>query len=378
MGRNLNRATCSQAIDTQAAPAHPATVEILAGLISELDATTEAGEFFDHACEAICRLTKMERAGVLLYDPATHAVRSSGSHGLDKDLIGTVEGTLEETPMAQRALREDRVVVATANLEREVPYRYSQFAGITSLCCAPVAAGGRWLGVIFADAGGTPFDLEPQERETILTVGRLAALAANVERATRQDERSGQLGERIALVRDIHEQVMQRLFGLVLVLGSGEPLTAEARAACHDELQTALGELRSALGRPLSPRGRVRDTTLGELVERCSERTPELWVRWRDGIEVPPDLEELAQSVFLESIRNCEKHADAASIEVRVDRRDDAFELEVINDGIVAAGNGAGLGLRVLSLEALQRGALLEFGPLPARRWHVRMVGPAS
>ena len=104
----------------------------MAGLISELESATEAGEFHDHVCEALCRLTQLERAGVLLYDPATHAVRSSGSYGLDKELIGMVEGTLEETPMAQRALREDRVVVAAGNLEREIPYRYSHFAGITS------------------------------------------------------------------------------------------------------------------------------------------------------------------------------------------------------------------------------------------------------
>ena len=346
-------------------------------MISELDATTDAGEFYDHVCEALCRLTRMERAGALLYDPATHAVRPSGSHGLDRELMAAVEGTLEETPMAQRALSEDRVIVATGNLEREIPYRYSQFAGITSLLCAPVAAGGRWLGVIFADAGGEPFELDPQERQTILTLGRLAALAANVERATRQDERTGQLGERVALVRDIHEQVIQRLFGLVLVLGSGGDLSAEERMACHDELQTALGELRSALGRPVSPRGRPRETTLAQLIERRAERTPELWLRWHDGVSVPEELEELAQSVFLESMRNCEKHSQAASIEVRIGERDDAFELEIINDGTGDAVDGSGLGLRLLSLEALQQGALLEFGPLPARRWRVRMVGPA-
>lgn len=345
-------------------------------MISELDAATEAGEFYDHVCEALCRLTTMERAGVLLYDSATHAVRSCGSHGLDKALLGEVEGTLEETPMAQRALAEDRVVVATGNLERELPFRYSQFAGITSLLCAPVAAGGRWLGVIVADAGGTPFELAPEERQTILTLGRLAALAASVERATRQDERTGQLGERVALVRDIHEQVMQRLFGLVLVLGSGEELSHQERVMCHDELQAALGELRSALGRPLSAHGRPRGTTLRQLAERRAERTPELWVHWPDGVQVPAPLEELAQSVFLESMRNCEKHSTAASVEVRVAERDDAFELEIVNDGCGSESAGAGIGLRLLSLEALQRGALLEFGPLPARRWHVRMVGP--
>ena len=47
-------------------------------------------------CEALCRLTPLERAGVMLYDSASRAVRSAGSHGLDKELIDQVEGTLDE------------------------------------------------------------------------------------------------------------------------------------------------------------------------------------------------------------------------------------------------------------------------------------------
>ncbi len=237
--------------------AHPETVGVLAGLIGELDAATEAGEFYDHACEALCRLTTMERAGLLLYDGATRAVRTAGSHGIDKELIGDLEGTLEETPIAQRALAEDRVVAASDHLERHVPPRYARFAGITTLTCTPVAAGGRWLGVIFADRGGGRFELSGEESETMLTLGRLAALAASVERATRQDERARRLNERIELTREIHDRAMQRLFGLTLALGSGQPLTAEERRTCHDQLQAVLVDLRRALGRPISSHERV-------------------------------------------------------------------------------------------------------------------------
>ena len=110
-------------------PTPPDTVEVLAGLIAELDSeTTRAGDFYDDVCEALCRLTSMERAGTLLYDPATRAVRFVGSHGVDKELIGEIEGTLDETPIAQRALAEDRVVEASEHLEREVPERYARFA----------------------------------------------------------------------------------------------------------------------------------------------------------------------------------------------------------------------------------------------------------
>jgi signal transduction histidine kinase len=316
----------------------------------------------------------MERAGLLLYDSASRAVNAVGSHGVDKNLIRQVEGTLDETPIAQRALAEDRVVDASEHLERELPPRYAKFAGITTIVCGPVAAGGRWLGVIFADQGGGRFELSGEERQTILTLGRLAALAASVERATRQDERARRLSERIELTREIHERVMQRLFGLVLALGSGEPLSAAERQTCHDELQSVIGELRSALGRPsgeAAPR-----MMLAELVERRAERTPEMVVSWPESVTVPPHLERLAQSVFVEAMRNCEKHANPSRIEVRVAAPADAFEIEVLNDGISADGGpGTSMGLRLLTLEALQQEALVEFGRVPDGRWHVRMVG---
>ena len=318
---------------------------------------------------------------MLLYDSASHAVRSAGSHGLDKELIGQVEGTLDETPIARRALAEDRIVIASDGLEHEVPPRYARFADITTLLCGPIAAGGRWLGILLADQGGGRFEPSAEDCQTMLTLGRLAALAANVERATRQDERARQLAERVELTRDIHDRVMQRLFGLTLALGSGHPLTAAERQTCHDQLQATLSDLRSALGRPISSHGRPASTTLMELVRRRAERTPEMVLTADGPVEVPPRLEALAQSVFLEALRNCEKHASAKSIEVHVARPGETFELEITNDGIgatagttAAAVAGAGLGLRLLTIEALQEDALVEFGALPGGRWHVRMV----
>lgn len=366
-------------IESRTAPAHPDTVEVLAGLIAELDSATEAGEFYDHVCEALCRLTSLDRAGVLLYDPASRAVRSAGSHGLDRELIGQVEGTLDETPIARRALAEDRIVIASEHLEEEVPPRYARFAGITTLCCGPIAAGGRWHGILLADKGGGHVEPSAEDRQTMLTLGRLAALAASVEHATRQDERARQLSERVELTREIHDRVMQRLFGLTLALGSGHPLTAAERQTCHDKLQATLSDLRSALGRPISTRGRPLSTSLMELVKRRAERTPEMVLTADDQVEAPPRLEALAQSVFVEALRNCEKHAEAKSIEVRVGRPGETFELEITNDGVgegtkLTGSGSAGLGLRLLTIEALAEDALVEFGALPGGRWHVRMV----
>jgi signal transduction histidine kinase len=343
-------------------------------LLGELDSATRAGEFYDHVCEALCRLTSMKRAALLLYDSAHRAVVPVGSHGTDPDLVAQIEGTLDETPMAQRALSEDRVVEVSDDLAGQVPARYARFAGITTITCTPVAAGGRWLGVIFADRGGGRFELEERERERMLTLGRLAALAANVERATRQQERARRLSENISLTREIHEQVIQRLFGLLLVLGSSEPLTGADRERIHEELRAVLSELRGALDRSLAPPEHETKTTLRHLLDRLADQRPELEVSWPPAVELPAELEPLFQSVLAEALRNIDKHAQAHQIEVNIAADDEAFTLEVTNDGAQGSAGSGGLGLRLISLEALQHEGIVEFGALPAGRWRVRLV----
>jgi signal transduction histidine kinase len=326
-------------------------------------------------CEALCRLTSLRRAALLLYDPAYRAVLPVGSTGTDPELVAQIEGTLDETPMAQRALAEDRVVQASDDLASHVPARYARFAGITTITCTPISAGGRWLGVMFADRGGGRFELTDEEQRTMLTLGRLAALAASVERATEQRERARRLSERVSLTREIHEQVIQRLFGLLLVVGSDEPLSVEDRKRIDAELRAVLAELRGALERSLGPGERETRTTLRHLLNRLSQR-PELKVSWPEGVEIPAELEPLLQSVLAEALRNIDKHADPTVIEVSVGAEPEAFVLEVSNDGAHADGVGSGLGLRLMSLEAIQHRGIVEFGPAPPDGWRVRLVVP--
>src|SRR5919204_702270 len=244
------------------------TVDVLVELLAEIDTATDVDEFYNRVWEGVCRLTSMERVGLFLYDRTLRSVRAVGSHGVDSTLLEGVEGTLDETPIAQRALSSDQVVEASEGLEREVPPRFARFAGITTLTCTPVSAGGRWFGVIFADRGGGRFELTPGERRRMWTLGKLAALAASVEQATIQREAARRLTERMTLIREIHERVIQRLFGLLLALGSDEALTDEGRAVCHDELREVLRELRSSLGGSLGPRAGRASATLRQITDR--------------------------------------------------------------------------------------------------------------
>jgi signal transduction histidine kinase len=355
-------------------------------LLSELDDDPEssATDFYDRICEAVCRLTSMDRAGLLLYDDARKLVVPVGSHGVDPGLLSQIYGTLEETPIARRALSENRVVEASKGLEREIPPRYARLGGVTTLTCTPVSAGGRWLGVIFADRGGGRFSLTEQERYLMWTLGKTAALAASARIATSQEGRARLLAERIDLAREVHERVMQRLFGVSLVLGSLHELSAEERRRCADEMQAALADLRSALARPLAHEARDTGATLREELDRLGRhyRDLPLELEWEEGVEVPPTIEPLAQSVLAEALRNAEKHARPRCVRVQIGRKNEAFVLEVRNDGgapSAAAGGtrrSAGMGLRLAAVEALQRGGVLEFGPGAPGEWRVRLVVP--
>src|SRR5215213_5934385 len=148
-------------------------LDVIVELLGALDGSPQSGHaFYDRLCEACCRLGSMERAVLLLYDDARQLVVPVGSHGVEAGLLSEVYGTLEETPIAQVALSEDRVLEVTGDIGRWVPERYARLGGVETLCCVPVSAAGRWLGVIFTDRGGTRFELTDVERHDLWTLGR--------------------------------------------------------------------------------------------------------------------------------------------------------------------------------------------------------------
>jgi signal transduction histidine kinase len=362
----------------QVSDARNDALDLLVELLSDVDAAKPSREFYDRICEAVCRLTSMERAGLFVYDEAVRWVRAAGSHGVDPALIADVHAMLEETPLAQRALSSDEVVVSSAPLEQEVPPRYARLLDVKTLSCTPVSAGGRWFGVILADRGGEPFEVTDEERHTMLSLGKMAALAAGVRIATRQQERARRLAERIELAREVHERALQRLFGISLVLGGEAELAGEDRRRCGAELSAALAELRTALERPLAPPERETASTLREEIARLEQRYRDLSItaEWPEGAEVPAELEPLAQAVLAEALLNAHKHARGSNVWVRVEPGADTFTMEIENDGLRDGPRGGGLGLRLTAYQAVQRGGVVEFGHSSDARWRVRLVVP--
>ncbi len=373
----------SQAMSADRQPALFAGVEpleVFVELLAQVPTETTSTDFYDRICEAICRLTTMRRAAIFMADLPRRRAVVVGAHGTSFRQLVTLSPSpaLLATPIAQRALIEDEVVVVSDGIEDHVPREYAELFGITTLVCAPISAGGQAYGVICADRGGGHFELTDGERHLLWTLGRTTALVATARNATRSQERSRRLGEQLELAREIHERVMQRLFGVSLALSAQTPLDDEQRDRCLGEMQEALSDLRSALSRPLAPSVQT-DTTLASEVARLSAPelpSAEITVDWPDGVTVPDEVEPLAQSVLAEALRNVDKHAQAVHVRVTVSSDEDTITLEILNDGVGPGARGTGMGLRLASFEALQHGGVVDFGPVEPASWRVRLVLP--
>ncbi|HEV3284789.1 MAG TPA: GAF domain-containing protein [Solirubrobacteraceae bacterium] len=369
------------ALTRHAPPSSPGqqvrAIEYLAEVLATSDEEGRGDDFYGLLSEATTRLTSLRRAVIFRYDSARRRVRLAGCFGIDLSEFEGFFVTVESAPIARRSLEEDRVIEVSGNLDEAMSAEWAERFELTNLVCAPMVARGRAIGVIVGDRAADAPAPDERERELLWILGKTAALASMARVATRQHEKALQLEQRIDLARDLHEGVVQRLFGVSLALSGEQPFDEQTRRRCAEEVQGALADLRTAVSRPLGRSVPRTNTTLAAEVERLHHQHPDLGIDVAAGAEIaaPAELEPLAQSVLAEAIRNAHKHASPSEVRVQTETKQGTFVLEVTNDGVKGPLlRKAGMGLRLAALEALQAGGLLEFGMRGEDRWQVRLV----
>ncbi len=357
-----------------------AALDLLSDVLSRVDEDLGSAEFYSRLAEAVCRIAQMRRAVIFSYDDARRRVHAAGSHGIGLESFSDAQVTVESAPIARRALTDDRVIEVLGGDGHVISEEFAELVGEHPIVYVPIVAAGRWLGVILAEPEPGASPLDEARRDLLWMLGKTLALASTSRIATYQGERAREFEERIDFARVIHEGVVQRLFGVSLALSSEQPLTAEARARCAQEVGAALGELRSALQRPLGRSSAPTDTTLAAELDRLRAEHPDLGLTVEGPLaDLPPELEALSQSVLTEAVRNARKHADPRRLVVRTLVHDDTLVLEIENDGVPPERHAStGVGLRLAALEALQAGGLVEFGERGPGTWQVRLVVPLS
>jgi two-component system, NarL family, sensor histidine kinase DevS len=307
------------------------------------------------------------------------------THGVDaetRQAIGPLpcgEGVLGEVIHRDTALRVDDLTdyPGFRGFPANHPPMY-RFLG------APVETGdGHVFGTLYLT---DPLDDEPFDAEDEILVeafGRAAGLVIDQATLRAQLRELTLSEERERMARDLHDTVVQRLFGVGLALQvalSGQ-LDDDARARvnhCIDELDTTIREIRTTIfeidqdAEDLGPLSERIETLVGEVRDRLGIAV---------DVALAPDLDRLVSShcahhtvqALREALSNVARHSQASSARVEVTVADDVVSVTVADDGVgFSSAIGPGKGLRNLAARAAQLGGAFDVEAAPGRGTLVR------
>jgi signal transduction histidine kinase len=282
-------------------------------------------------------------------------------------------------------LRRPLVLARLEDAGRSVPKALRHLVG--PMVATPLIVRGRAFGAM---AVGRPSDGSPFSRLEVSMIeayGVQAAIALEFDRVRQELRGAAVSAERRRIGRDLHEQVIQLLFGVGLALQGLESAArdASARAGLRssvDGLDRAIRDLRRY----------VFDLGPSAIVDRPLHE--ELSVLASDlivgaGIELDLDIDPAVSSLLAggaadvvhiarEALSNVARHAGARRCGLRVVATDGRVTLEVTDDG-VGLGNpvsGSGQGLSNIRTRAASLGGQIQINGLAGSGTTVRLVVP--
>jgi len=274
---------------------------------------------------------------------------------------------------------------------REEP-RYIAMRGSDTLSelTVPIKVKGKVIGVL--DAQSDRLNAFDESDLTVLqSLADQAAIAIDNARLYEQAQRLAVVEERQRLARELHDSVTQALYGATLYaeaagrqLAVGQTdLASEHLRELRETAQEALREMRSLIFelRPsvLESEGLV--TALRARLEAVEERAGlEVAFQVKGQAELPAGIEEGLYRVAQEALNNALKHACAHSVNVTLERDEDAVVLEIVDDGVgfdpSTAVEGGGLGLDGMIERVTQMGGELTLDSEPGGGTRVRVEVP--
>lgn len=210
---------------------------------------------------------------------------------------------------------------------------------------------------------------------TVATVRDVTDRLAAEERLRRTDEALHVAEERERIARDLHDTVLQRLFGLGLELQAlglrMEPALTERIERAVDELDRIIRDIRTTV---FTLGAAQRHGSLGQELATVTTQaarvlgfTPQLRLLGPVESTITDDMRPELVATLREALGNVARHAQATSVAIEV-TSDDHVTLTVCDDGIGLADqprHGGGHGLVNLRARAERLGGVCEVGNRP-------------
>ena len=238
-------------------------------------------------------------------------------------------------------------------------------SGPAAAMALPVRAGDDVLGALAVYRSADAPVFTDAERALAADFAAQTGVAFRLARGRADRERLALVDDRARIARDLHDHVIQRLFGTGLALqavAARTPQTAPAIAAQVDAIDAAIGEIRTAifaLNAPPESDGALRHRVLDVTGDASPGLANPPLVTFSGAVDllVTGELADDVLAVVRETLANATRHADATRVELSVAVDDDAVVVTVDDDGVgLPAIPSRASGTRNLEERASRRG----------------------
>jgi signal transduction histidine kinase len=228
----------------------------------------------------------------------------------------------------------------------------------------------------------------PEETSLLKAIGHQIGVAVENAQLYEQAQQLAIIKERSRLARDLHDSVMQSLYGATLYAeAAARQLTSGDRDMAVGHLREIRGTTQEALREMRLLIFELRPPILKQegLVAALQARLEA--VEARVGLEtqlqaetngrLPRQVEEGLYRIAQEALNNTLKHAQARHVVVRLDRTDGHVSLEITDDGcgfdLGAAQEHGGFGLCGMEERAMRLGGKLTVASEPGTGTKIRV-----
>lgn len=258
---------------------------------------------------------------------------------------------------------------------------------MTSLLGVPIQVGQQLFGILYLcdREDGQPFS--DQDQWLIETMAGYAALAIAGSQLGDQQRRLALLEERERISMELHDGIIQSLYAIGMHLDllrlSGEVSSIGVEQAIGD-LNTVIGDIRRYIMnlQPGDPRQRTIYQRLRDLISRLHvPQTLAIEIDAPDDqpLFTPATFEAICQMAN-EAVSNAVRHAEAKTISITTEQKDNRFEIVIADDGKgfdpASLSNHTGLGLRNLQQRSALHGGHVEIDTAPGAGTRVMISIP--
>jgi signal transduction histidine kinase len=310
--------------------------------------------------------------------------------GMSDELIAAM-GPLPRTHGMLGATLESDASYRTADIKRDPRFRGwwpSAHPVMSSFLGVPIVARGDVVGAFYLTDKEGEAEFTAEDQELIEMLAPHAALAMESARLYERSRELSIVEERNRLARELHDSLVQKLFGVVLAAQSAATLLERDAGAARTQVerlgelaQDAIVELRSLVFqlRPAAIETEGLAAALRKHVEvlrRVHGADLELELSGRPRVR--PGVDEEVFRIAQEALHNALRHARAGRIAVRLEENGAGLGLSVSDDGVgfdpaAPELRARRLGLTSMEERARELGGRLEIESAPGAGTSVRL-----